>query len=60
MPVAKYVSAQNKQKTFLNQWSIYFFKDILILLTVNYITYCENRHERNIWSMQLIMIPSET
>lgn len=60
MPVAKYVSAQNKQKTVLNQWSIYFFKDILILLAVNYITYCESRHERNIWSMQLIMIPSET
>lgn len=59
-PVAKYVSAQNKQKTFLNQWSIYFLKDILILLMVNYITYCESRHERNIWSMQLIMIPSET
>lgn len=25
VPVAKYVSAQNKQKAFLNQWSIYFF-----------------------------------
>lgn len=47
----------------LNHWSIYLYlfkKDILILLTVNYITYCESRHERNIWSMQLIMIPSDT